>query len=313
MIFKRVPLFMFGLVYGAVVLPIYSVCYGVVFCIGALYYTMMNVVVPYLMPDNFCKAIYEIFLEALYATSAMAAMIACMALIKVAIAGVSIFTSGVMTGIAILLGMIFCFALVMPFILNIVISVSLLIGGAVIGAVCGTMQGLCEGLVWTWHCAMNFYDNGFIQGLGFPIRLSQALIVFIMDGDYAKLSELGTTANTASAKASREVVQTHVAMTTRIVRDTLESETNNRCPDGVSTLITEYALLTDSDEPASLLQQLAIPREERVRRVTRWIESIGEPGLVNPQQPATVGEVVNEAEIRKIVMEVLHPQRAVNI
>jgi hypothetical protein len=154
------------------------------------------------------------------------------------------------------------------------------------------LLGIRMGIRTGWQCAMEFYDNGLIQGLSFPFRYIIALNV-----SNEEMNKFEYTAIPALKKDAEEIISTH----TQTVISTLHKNLNVKLPSVLSNIVIHYALTPTDSAPIQPI--LPMPKLV-IRRIALWRENRINPIKIN--FPETTAGVLSEEETHTIIKKVLN-------
>ncbi len=178
----------------------------------------------------------------------------------------------------------------------------ILIGtAAAIGFAGGVLYGLVTG---SWHCAMDFYNNGFRRGFSSPFRFLSALWNHKINNNHTELRAYYTSTNInfldEKQKAEERVLDRakliHVLMNKR----NGEMFPGSGCPKGISDLVVRFAGSSD----------LELSGNSTIRNIARTIETQVLPlsadereSFLLPQSDnkITVAKFLTRAEISSLI------------
>ncbi|MCE3237569.1 MAG: hypothetical protein K0R24_550 [Gammaproteobacteria bacterium] len=184
----------------------------------------------------------------------------------------------------------------------------ILIGtAATIGFVGGVLYGLVTG---SWHCAMDFYNNGFIRGLSSPFRFLSALWNYKINNNYTELRTYYSSTNinllAKKQKAEKRVLDRakliHVLMNKR----NGEMFPGSGCPKGISHLVVRFAGSSDLELSGnSTIRNIARTIETQVLPLSADDESVADEkdSFLSPQSDnkITVAKFLTQAEISSLI------------
>ncbi|MCC2666762.1 MAG: hypothetical protein K0S63_678 [Gammaproteobacteria bacterium] len=179
--------------------------------------------------------------------------------------------------------------------------------GAAIGFVGGALYGITIG---SWHCAMDFYNNGLRQGLTSPFRFLSALWNHKMHNNSTELRAYYSSTNInfleKKQKAEERVLDRakliHVLMNKR----NGEMFPGSGCPKGISHLVVRFAGSSDLELSGnSTIRNIARTIETQVLPLSADDESVADEkdSFLPPQSDnkITVTKFLTKAEISSLI------------
>jgi hypothetical protein len=176
----------------------------------------------------------------------------------------------------------------------------IMVVGACIGLVFGVGYGLVMG---TWHCAMDFHNNGFMKGLTSPFRFLEAewdrKIKDNPTKSKAYLKSVDVHFIEKKAKAAEEIIKRAHTVDALINKETIKF-TNKPMPKDLTQIIAGFEITPDF---------LPLSNNSIERRVANHIESLTRP-VDKVKAPADVKET---QRIKNTAAEFYTPQEALKI
>lgn len=116
------------------------------------------------------------------------------------------------------------------------VTAVVIVGAAVTGFMLGITYGLLAG---SWHCAMDFYNNGLLRGLSSPFRFLSARWSHDINNDSRQLGEYYKSTD-LSFLEQKKAVEIAILKRAEKIHQAINNETNEGFPNRMSQLIAEY-------------------------------------------------------------------------
>ncbi|MCD6040149.1 MAG: hypothetical protein K0S27_1549 [Gammaproteobacteria bacterium] len=177
-----------------------------------------------------------------------------------------------------------------------------------IGFVPGALYGMIIG---SWHCAMDFYNNGLRQGLTSPFRFLSALWKHKINNDSTEL-KIYYASTDINLLAEKEKATERVLNRAKLIHTLLEKRNREKglsCPPGISLHIVSFAGCSD----------LQLSGNDTIRNIAHTIQNQVLPlsaeekessSLPESDNKITVAKFLTPAEINNLLHGFFYPNKS---